>query len=188
MVLSMPSLEAVARIFQHRGKEVKKVELSPKVNMLRVGGINLIERCSFDNFNETTSFQRACTVYDPITGKCKQMGADAIYATNKNRRFATDNYIATCFKTKGKRPNDEVKKQQKIKATQTIHILRATHMEGSFGNEKQHCDLLKIKAKTPQTQIATLFCSILTANAMTLVLKDKKQDKIDQLNNKPRAA
>jgi transposase, IS5 family len=174
-----------------RGKEVKKVEFGPKVNMLRVGGINLIERYSFDNFNETTCFERACTVYEPITGKCKQMGADAIYATNKNRRFATDNHIATGFKIKGKLPKDELKKQQKIMAHQTIHTLRATHMEGSFGNEKQHYDLLKIKAKTPQTQIATLFCSILTANAMTLIAKDRKkekQDKIDRLNSQARAA
>lgn len=160
-----------------RGKELKRVEFGPKVHMLRIGGINLIEKFSFDNFNEGTRFEKACTAYDELTGKCHQFGADQIYATNSNRRFATQNHIATCFKVKGKLPADEDKKQDKIKAIQTIHTIRATHMEGSFGNEKQHYDLLKIKTKTPETQLAYLFCAILTANAMTLVGREKKRNK-----------
>jgi hypothetical protein len=55
-------------------------------------------------------------------------------------------------------------------------------MEGSFGNEKQHYDLFKIKTKTPETQLAYLFCAILTANAMTLVGREKKRNK--QMANK----
>lgn len=160
-----------------RGKELKKVEFGPKVHMLRIGGINLIEKFSFDNFNEGTRFEKACTAYEELTGKCHQFGADQIYATNSNRRFATQNHIATCFKVKGKLPADEDKKRDKKKAIKTIHTIRATHMEGSFGNEKQHYDLLKIKTKTPETQLAYLFCAILTANAMTLVGREKKRNK-----------
>jgi transposase, IS5 family len=156
-----------------RGKELKKVEFGPKVNMLRVGSINLIEKYSFDNFNEGTCFQSAATIYSELTGECHQMGADGIYATNANRKFATKNNIATCFKNKGRLPTNEDKKKEKIKSAQTIHILRATHMEGSFGNEKEHYDLAKIKSKTPDTQKACLFCAILTANAMTLITKEK---------------
>jgi hypothetical protein len=160
-----------------RGKELKKVEFGIKVNMLRIGAINLIEKASFDNFNEGTRFQSTCTAYQEMTGACLQMGADGIYATNANRKFATQNNIATCFKIKGKLPADEDKKNAKIKAIKTLHKIRASHMEGSFGNEKQHYDLMKIKAKTPQTQLATLFCHILTANAMTLIGRINKKNK-----------
>ena len=168
-----------------RGKELKKVEFGPKVNMLRIGGINLIEKFSFDNFNEGTRFEKVCIAYEELTGKCQQCGADQIYATNSNRRFATQNHIATCFKVKGKLPADEDKKKDKIKGIKTIHTIRATHMEGSFGNEKKHYDLLKIKTKTPKTQLAYLFCAILTANAMTLVGREKKGNKQNkQMANK----
>jgi transposase, IS5 family len=160
-----------------RGKELKKVEFGPKVNMLRIGGINLIEKCSFDNFNEGTRFESTCTAYDSLTGQCQQVGADAIYATNKNRRFATQNSIATCFKFKGKLLIDEDKKQEKIKAAKVIHTLRATQMEGSFGNEKEHYGLAKIRAKTPHTQLGSLICSLLTANAMTLLTRQRKKMK-----------
>ena len=168
-----------------RGKEVKKVEFGPKVNMLRIGGINLIEKFSFDNFNESTRFERACSLYDTSTGTCRQMGADAIYATNANRRFVTKNQISTCFIPKGKQPADEDKKQDQKKARQTIHNIRATHMEGSFGNEKQHYGLLKIKAKLPQTQLASLVCCVLTANAMTLIGRHKKKKRKQKYKDRP---
>jgi transposase, IS5 family len=170
-----------------RGKEVKKVEFGPKVNMLRIGGINLIEKCAYDNFNEGTRFVNTCTIYQELTGTCQQIGADAIYATNKNRQFATKNDIATCFKFKGKLPADEDKKKEKIKAAQTIHTIRATHMEGSFGNEKEHYDLAKIRAKTIYTQQGSLFCSLLTANAMTLVSRQIKHRKKNKAQPPPKA-
>ena len=50
--------------------------------------------------------------YDTSTGTCRQMGGDAIYATNANRRFATKNQISTSLIPKGKQPADEDKKQE----------------------------------------------------------------------------
>ena len=35
-----------------RGKEIKRVEFGPKVNMIQVGGINFMEHLSFDAFHE----------------------------------------------------------------------------------------------------------------------------------------
>ena len=54
--------------------------------------------------------------YDTSTGTCRQMGGDAIYATNANRRFATKNQISTSLIPKGKQPADEDKKQEQKKA------------------------------------------------------------------------
>ena len=58
-------------------------------------------------------------------------------------------------------------------------------MEGSFGNEKQHYGLLKIKAKLPQTQLASLVCCVLTANAMTLIGRHKKNKRKQKYKDRP---
>ena len=41
-------------------------------------------------------------------------------------------------------------------------------MEGSFGNEKLHYDLLKIKAKTEKTERLWIYFGIWTASAMKI--------------------
>jgi hypothetical protein len=45
---------------------------------------------------------------------------------------------------------------------------RATRLEGSFGNEKNHYLLGKIKAWSKTTEIAWIFFGILTSNAVTI--------------------
>jgi DNA-directed RNA polymerase subunit E'/Rpb7 len=73
-----------------RGKEKKSVEFGVIVNKLQIDGINFIQRISFNNFNEGTQFKD--TIYKVqrfSKTKVKIVGADAIYATNKNRIFAT---------------------------------------------------------------------------------------------------
>ena len=85
-----------------RGKEAKAVEFGCKVNLLQVGGLNFIEHVSYDNFNEGTRLQRTIALQRRYFGACYQMGADAIYATNQNRKYCTENGIATSFVPKGK--------------------------------------------------------------------------------------
>ena len=85
-----------------RGKEIKKVEFGARVNKLQIDGINFIEHISFDAFNEGTRFKSTIYKAQGLTNlKTKVIGADAIYATNKNRVFATANAIKTDFRPKG---------------------------------------------------------------------------------------
>ena len=158
-----------------RGKTNKPVEFGPKVNILRIGCISLIEYSSFNAFHEGNRMTECCTKYTHITGKCQQFAADAIYATNANRRFATQNNIQTSFKHKGKMKNDPILKKQEMALKQELSKVRSTHLEGSFGNQKQHYAANKITAKTPQTQNFALFAALLTANAMALVKQDNKK-------------
>ena len=84
-----------------RGKEVKAVEFGVKVNMLQVDGINFIEHISFDNFNEGTRLKSTVEMQKRYFGKCYQMGADAIYATNENRTYCSKkNSYQLCTKRK----------------------------------------------------------------------------------------
>ena len=145
-----------------RGKEVKPVEFGPKVNLLQVDGINFIEHLSYDNFNESTRLQSTIHMQRRYFGACYQMGADAIYATNANRKYCTQNNIATSFVAKGK---EGEYKEQKSQMRSILGKIRSTVLEGSFGNEKTHYDMAQIKARTEANEKVWIFFSLLTSNA-----------------------
>lgn len=155
-----------------RGKEVKPVEFGAKVNMLQVDGISFIEHISYDNFNEGTRLKSTIEMQKRYFGKCHQMGADAIYATNANRTYCTQNNIATSFVQKGKEGKDA---QQKSQMRSLLGKVRSTVLEGSFGNEKNHYQMDKIKAKTEETEKVWIFFSLLTSNAKQIAKRMERR-------------
>lgn len=149
-----------------RGKEVKQVEFGAKVNKLQIDGINFIEHIEYRAFNEGTRLQSSIYCAQNLTkSKVKVIGADAIYATNKNRTFTSTNNIQTDFVRKGRAGKDE--EHRKILARE-IKKERATKLEGSFGKEKEHYNLRKIKARTQKSEILWIFFGIHTANALEI--------------------
>ena len=160
-----------------RGKETKKVEFGAKVNKIQVDGINFIENLSFDAFNEGTHFKSAIYLVQALTHtKLSVMGGDAIYATNSNRKYARENNIKTDFVRKGRAGKHETHRKQ---LAEFITKERASRLEGSFGKEKEHYHLKKIKARTKKTEILWIFFGIHTANALEIgrrmVLEKSKQ-------------
>ncbi len=151
-----------------RGKEVKPVEFGAKVNMLLVDGISFIEHLSYANFNEGIRLQNTIHLQRRYFGACHQMAADAIYATNENRKYCTQNNIATSFVAKGK---EGKLKEQKSQMRSILGKVRSTVLEGSFGNEKNHYQMNKIKARTQRNEKAWIFFCLLTCNAMQMAKK-----------------
>lgn len=131
-----------------RGKETKPVEFGIKVHKVQVGGINLIEHESYEAFNECKRLKISVLKHKNNFGKCTHISADRIYATNENRRFCTQNGIQTNFVRKGAGKDD--KPTKKIK--DLLNKQRSTSLEGSFGTEKEHYLLHKIKAQNPITE------------------------------------
>lgn len=158
-----------------RGKEVKPVEFGVKVNMLQVDGISFIEYFSYDNFNEGTRLQSTIHLQQRYFGACHQIGADAIYATNANRKYCTENKIATSFVAKG---NEGKVKEQKSQMRSILGKVRSTVLEGSFGNEKNHYHMNKIKARTQNNEKVWIFFSLLTCNAMQIA--KRMQDTLEE--------
>lgn len=154
-----------------RGKETKPVEFGAKVHKLQIDGISFIEHLSFDAFNEGIRLVQATDLQKRYFGKCSQIGADGIYANNANRKYCTENNIATSFVAKGKQGNDQ---EQKSQMRSILGKVRSTRLEGSFGNEKNHYLLNKIKARTKHTEIAWIFFGILTSNAVTITKRRTK--------------
>ena len=145
-----------------RGKEIKPVEFGAKVHKVQVDGISFIEYLSYEAFNESTRLKQSIAFHQKHFGKLSQLGADGIYATNENRRYCTKMNIATSFTAKGK---EGKLAEQKQTMRSVLNIVRSTVLEGSFGNEKNHYLLDKVKAKTQPTEIAWIFFGMLPANA-----------------------
>jgi len=149
-----------------RGKEIKKVEFGAKVNKVQIDGISFIQKLSFDAFNEGTQFKNSVFYTQQLTGKkLNIMGADAIYATNANRKFATKNNIRTDFSRKGRAGKHE---KDRAKLAKAIKKERGTRLEGSFGKDKMHYGLQNIRARTEKTEVLWIFFGIHTSNALEI--------------------
>ena len=83
-----------------------------------------------------------------------------------------ENGIQTSFVKRG-RPFSEDKKGKDL-VRQELARVRATAMEGSFGTQKEHYDLRRVKARTKLTEILYIFFGIHTANVVQLA------DRIEQ--------
>ena len=158
-----------------RGKEVKSVEFGAKCNNIMVDGISFIEKMSFNAFNEGTRLQHCVKMHRRLFGvDVKKIGGDASYAGTDNRGFCKENGIQTSFVKRG-RPTQEKKEQDYVR--QELARVRATAMEGSFGIQKEHYAMRRIKARKKETEILYIFFGIHTANAVLLAGRLTQQQK-----------
>jgi len=148
-----------------RGKEVKAVEFGAKVNMIQFDGINFIEHLSFNAFNEGTRLVKSIRYGRSLFGKITHISADDIYATNANPKYSTTAHIVTNFKRKGRAGKHEEHRQI---ISRELRKERTIRMEGSFGTEKEHYGLQKIKARTEKNEILWIFFGVHTANAVRI--------------------
>ncbi len=139
-----------------RGKGIKSVEFGAKVNNIQIDDISFIEHLSFKAFNEGIRLKVRC------------LAADSIYANNANRKFCTKYGISTSFVRKGRAAKDEP--LRKVLRSE-LSKERATRLEGSFGTQKQHYSLSRIKARNRKTEILWIFFGIHTANAILIIEK-----------------
>ena len=157
-----------------RGKEIKPVEFGAKIHKVQVDGISFIEHLSYESFNEGSRLKQGIAFHQKHFGKLSQLGADGIYATNENRRYCTKMNIATSFVAKGKEGRLA---EQKKTMRSVLSTVRSTVLEGSFGNEKNHYLLNKVKARTQGTEIVWIFFGMLTANASIISKRISQQQK-----------
>ena len=132
-----------------RGKETKRVEFGMKVHEMQVDGINIIEHWDFEAYHEGVRMKKTLLKHRYLLKqKCTAFGGDQIYANNKNRKYCTNENIATCFKQKGRLAINKTVRKQQTQLRSLIGKERATRLEGSFGNKKNHYLLDRIKKYT----------------------------------------
>lgn len=162
-----------------RGKETKSVEFEAKVNVIQVDIINFIEHLSFSAFHEGVRLKQCIVKQQKLFNKkVSLLAVDTLYANNENRRYCTKRRIITSFVRKG-RPSKE---EPELKVMRSILSKeRSTRLEGSFGTEKQHYNLHKVKARSKATEILWILFGIHTANAVRMIPKSKKKIEIPQI-------
>ena len=152
-----------------RGKETKSVEFGAKVNNIQIDGISFIEHLSFKAFNEGIRLKGCIRMQQKLMNvRVRCAAGDSIYANNANRRFCTKYGISTSFVRKGRAAKDEP--LRKVLRSE-LSKERATRLEGSFGTQKQHYSLARIKARNRKTEILWIFFGIHTANAVLMIDK-----------------
>ena len=159
-----------------RGKETKSVEFGAKVNNIQIDGISFIEHISFKAFNEGIRLKDCIRMQQKLMNvRVRCVAADSIYANNANRKFCTKYGISTSFVRKGRAAKDEpLRKMLRSELSKE----RATRLEGSFGTQKQHYSLARIKARNRKAEILWIFFGIHTANAILMI--DKIRNRSDK--------
>ena len=148
-----------------RGKERNKIELGAKLVIAQVDGINLIDKLSFDPFNEAKELKNINENHEKRFGKLELIGIDRIYGTNENRKYMSEQGIFSSLVRKGRAAKDEKDKKE---LRSKLGKERSTVLEGSFGNEKNHYSLRKVKARNEYTEVIWIFFGIMTANAVKI--------------------
>ena len=156
-----------------RGKETKSVEFGAKAGNIQIDGISFIEHLSFKAFNEGIRLKDCIRMQQKLMNvRVRCVAADSIYANNANRKFCTKYGISTSFVRKGRAARDEALRKV---LRRELSRERATRLEGSFGTQKQHYSLSRIKARNRKTEILWIFFGIHTANAVLMIEKIKKR-------------
>ena len=160
-----------------RGKEVKNVEFGAKCNNILVDGISFIEKLSFNAFSEGMRLPHCIKMHKRLFGvDAKKVGGDTSYAGTANRDLCKELNIQTSFVKRGK-PFKEMNEKDFVR--QELARVRATAMEGSFGTQKEHYDMRRIKARKKETEILYIFFGIHTANAVLLAERLMEQQQAE---------
>lgn len=156
-----------------RGKETKSVEFGAKVKNIQIEEISFIEHISFKAFNEGIHLKDCIRMQQKLINvRVRCVAADSIYANNANRKFCTKYGISTSFVNKGRTAREEaVRKVLRSELSRE----RATRREGSFGIQKQHYSLSRIKARYRKTECLWILFEIHTANAILMIDRIKNR-------------
>ena len=94
--------------------------------------------------------------------------AFAVCIPKKINRISVFLFLAFILVRKGRAAQDEP--LRKVLRSE-LSKERATQLEGSFGTQKQHYSLARIKARNKKTEILWIFFGIHTANAILMINK-----------------
>jgi transposase, IS5 family len=145
-----------------RGKEGRKVEFGSKLQVSLVDGFALLDKLSWDNFNESTCLKDSVQKYKTRFGFYpKNVLADRIYCTRENRAYLKSLNINLKAKPLG-RPSNNVALSNQVSPGERNPV------EGKFGQAKVAYGLDKIKAKLQCTSESWVASILFVLNLVNL--------------------
>lgn len=146
-----------------RGKAKAKVEFGAKVAMSLVNGYAMIEKMSWDNFNEGTTLIASVEMYKTRFGYYpKEILADQIYRNRENMAFCKTNGIRLSGPKLGRPSKDDSLAEQKRLTYQDSCDRNA--IEGKFGEGKRRYGLGRIRARLAKTSETMITLQLLIMN------------------------
>lgn len=153
-----------------RGKVSQRVEFGAKISASHVDGFVLLDRFSWDAYNETADLSEQAEAFRQRFGHYPaSIHADKIYQTRANRAWCKERGIRLSGKPLG-RPRElsrEEKKRQRQDEKDRIPI------EGKFGNAKRKGTLHRVMAKLAVTSrtVVTIGLIALNLDALLRILR-----------------
>ena len=142
-----------------RGKAKHKVEFGSKNGISLQYGYVLLEKLSWDAYNECNDLHSAANNYKRMHSHYPELIiADSIYHTKANKTFCQNNHIKLIGKRLSKRAMAKMSPKER-KQDQKHHNSR-NQVEGKFGQGKNGYELNEIKtryANTSATWIAAVY-------------------------------
>lgn len=144
-----------------RGKDGKKVEFGSKLQVSLSDGFTLIDKLSWDNFNEGGCLKESVTLYKKRFGYYpKTVLADKIYCTRENRKLLKELSIELRAKPLGRPAASALSNQ--------VSPGERNPIEGKFGQAKAGYNMECIKAKLLSTSESWIASIILVLNLVNL--------------------
>lgn len=146
-----------------RGKDGKKVEFGSKLQVSLTDGFTLIDKLSWDNFNEGGCLKESVELYRQRLGYYpEKVLADKIYCTRENRKLLKGLGIELRAKPLG-RPSIASALSNQVSPGERNPI------EGKFGQAKAGYNMECIKAKLRTTSESWIASIILVLNLVNLM-------------------
>lgn len=144
-----------------RGKDGKKVEFGSKLQVSLSDGFALIDKLSWDNFNQGSCLRESVALYKQRFGYYpKTVLADKIYCTRENRKLLKDLSIELRAKPLGRPAVSALSNQ--------VSPGERNPIEGKFGQAKAGYNMECIKAKLVTTSESWIASIILVLNLVNL--------------------
>lgn len=150
-----------------RGKAGSPTEFGAKLSASCFEGFVLLERLSWDNYNESLDLKSQIESYKELTGFYPEsVHVDRIYRTRENRAWCKERGIRMSGPPLGRPPkylSEKVKKQ-----AQEDERIR-NEIEGKFGIGKRRFGLNRVMAKLDQTSQTAIAITFLVMNLSHLL-------------------
>jgi len=151
-----------------RGKSGSDTEFGAKLSLSVVDGFSLVDRLSWNNFNESLDLIGQIESYKDRFGFYPEsVHVDKIYRTRENRKFCKERGIRMSGPPLG-RPPQAVSRAEKRQAAADEAI--RNQVEGKFGQGKRRFGLGRVMAKLASTSAAQISLTFLVMN-LDLALK-----------------
>ncbi len=145
-----------------RGKAKANIEFGSKVAISLVNGYALIEKMSWDSYNEALTLQESVEKYKKCYGYYPEaVLADQIYRNRENRDYCKRKGIRLSGPPLGRPSKKDQSEQKRIVQMDSAE---RNAVEGKFGEGKRHHGLGLIQARLPETSETVIALQFLVMN------------------------